>query len=121
MGEFGFEGTGTGFLEGFDRYYVQTALRYDAANQRFNGMIDIEFASFNSSLELKIEGPGQQYRTDENESVVQIPTRFYAGTGEFEQIEFEGVLKIIHADEIFDAQNTDYYATLLIEGEFITY
>jgi hypothetical protein len=50
-----------------------------------------------------------------------MPVTYYAGSGIFEQVEFSGVLKIMHADEIFDAQTTEYYATLLIDGEFTTY
>lgn len=121
MGEYGFEGTGTGYLEGFDRFYIQTSLKYDAASQMYTGIIDFDFASYNSNLRLRIQGPGKTYQHVEDGAMIEIPVTYYAGSGIFEEFDFEGVLKIMHADEIFDAQNTDYHATLLVDGEFITY
>lgn len=121
LGEFGFDGSGAGFLEGFDRYYIETSVKYDAASRMFYGMVNIDFASHNSALRLRIEGPGHTYTQGEDGTVIEIPVTYYAGSGIFEQVEFHGVLKIMHADEIFDAQTTEYHATLLIDGEFTPY
>ena len=121
MGTYGFTGYGQGYVEGLDRFFVNSHLKYDPESKSFNGMIAYEFASSESTLRLKIEGPAEGRTNTENGMTLMVPVRFYSGSGMFEYMEFEGVLKIIEADEIFNARSTDYKATLLVEGEVITF
>jgi len=121
MGPFGFEGQGTGYIEEFDRFYVKTSIKFDAVTHSFSGLLHFDFASSESVLMLKIEGPGQSSPSVENGLEIHVPVRYYGGSGIFEHIDFQGMLKIMHADDIFDAQNTEYQATLLVEGEVIAF
>ena len=74
MGTYGFTGKGQGYVEGLDRFFVESQMTYNPQTHAFTGLISFDFASTASTLQLRIEGPAEgRHDTDQGMTDVHCP------------------------------------------------
>ncbi len=120
MGIYGLTGydNGQGWIQEYGRFLSVIELRFDADRNQVNGTIQLKFPADSDMLVLKAVGEIHREVSSEDGTNLMIHVLSMKGTGRFKYVDFSGELTIMDADQIFDGDATDYYATVFINGAF---
>ncbi len=110
---------GYGWILEYGRFTSSVELKFDADKNEVSGTIDLIFPGEGDMLVLNASGLIIRTASSEEGTTLSVDISSRRGTGRFSDVNFRGTLYIMEADQIFDGDATDYYASLLIEGEFL--
>ena len=111
-------GDGQGWILEYGRFLPVIELKFDADKNQVNGTVELFFPADNDMLVLKALGKITKESSTDNGSTLMVHVLSMKGSGRFKYINFSGELTIMEADQIFDGDATDHYATVYIKGSF---
>jgi hypothetical protein len=119
MGTYGLTSDeGQGWTQDYGRLTSIVELKFDASTNQVDGTIEFKFPADNDMLVLKALGKITRDASSDEGTTIMVHILSMKGTGRFANVNFSGSLTIMEADQIFDGDVIDYYATIYIKGAF---
>ena len=109
---------GQGWIHEYGRFLSVIELKFDADRNQVNGTVELSFPADKDMLVLKALGDITKESSTDGGSTLMVHVLSMKGTGRFKYVNFSGQLTIMEADQIFDGDATDHYATVYIKGSF---